>query len=298
MATAVAAAVLISACSSTDNTPTRYATKPTPSTSAAASTVAGQSPTQAPASGNTATGGTESPPLGDGLQASMAGLTFTPSTTSLNAAGPATFGFRIIGTDGKAFTTFHAEQTQLMHLYLIRADLTGFQHLHPTMASDGTWTASLQPLQPGVYRAYVAFVAVAGSGDTASLLLGDKITVAGTSSPIALPGPASTTQVDGYTVTVSGPSLTAGTGGNLNFTITKAGAPVTDLQPYMGASGQLTGFHDGDLALTYPLAQGDAKGGPSLTFAAKPTESGNWRLFLQFQTAGSVHIAAITAAVR
>jgi hypothetical protein len=240
-------------------------------------------------------------PLGDGLQASAAGLTFTPSTRSLNSAESATFSFRIIGPDGKAFTTFHPEQTKPMHLYLIRSDLTGFQHLHPSMASDGTWTASVPPLQPGTYRAYVAFVAVASSGDQASLVLGDKVTVAGTGSPVALPAPATTTQVDGYTVTTGGSPLTAGTAGSLSFVIAKAGVPVTDLQPYMGAFGQLAAVHDGDMALTYPLAQGDATaahGGPSLTFAAMPGEAGNWRLFLQFQTAGAVHTGAITVTVQ
>jgi hypothetical protein len=227
----------------------------------------------------------------------MAGLTFTPSTRSFNAGVPAGFSFRILSTDGKAFKTFHPEQTQLMHLYLIRSDLTGFQHLHPTMATDGTWTASMPALQPGTYRAYVAFVAVASSGDTASLLLGDTVTVAGNGSPVTLPSPTTSTQVDGYTITVDGSPLTAGSPGNVTFTIAKAGVPVTDLQPYMGAFGQLSGVHEGNLAMSYPLAQGDAKG-PSLTFSANPAESGNWRLFLQFQTAGTVHTAAITISVR
>jgi hypothetical protein len=293
--------VLLAACSSPDNTPTRYATTSAPRTSSKpASAVAGQPTAQAPAAASNTDGG-EQMPLGDGLQASTAGLTFTPSTTTLAPDAATAFSFRIIGPDGKAFTTFHPEQTQLMHLYLIRSDLTGFQHLHPTMASDGTWTASVGPLQPGTYRAYVAFVAVSSSGDTASLVLGDKITVTGSSAVVGLPAPATTTQVDGYALAMVGTPLTAGSTGSVTFLVKKAGLLVTDLEPYMGSFGQLTAVHEGDLALTYPLAQGDAKtglGGPSLSFTAAPAKAGNWRMFIQFQTGGTVHTAAITVTVQ
>jgi len=188
-----------------------------------------------------------------------------------------------------------------MHLYLIRSDLSGFQHLHPTMANDGTWTASVGPLQPGAYRAYVAFVAVSSSGDTASLILGDKVTVTGTGAAVGLPAPSTTTQVDGYSLTMVGTPLTAGATGSVTFLVKKAGLLVTDLEPYMSSFGQLTAVHEGDLALTYPLAQGDAKtglGGPSLSFTAAPAKAGNWRMFIQFQTGGAVHTAAITVAIQ
>ena len=38
-------------------------------------------------------------------------------------------------------------------------------------------------------------------------------------------------------------------------------------------------------------------GGPDLSFEAMLPKSGNWRLFLQFQTAGAVHTAAVTLPV-
>ncbi|MEK8109242.1 hypothetical protein NKG94_40115 [Micromonospora sp. M12] len=36
-----------------------------------------------------------------------------------------------------------------MHLIVVRRDLTGYQHLHPTMAKDGTWSVPLTLAQPG-----------------------------------------------------------------------------------------------------------------------------------------------------
>jgi hypothetical protein len=294
------AAVITSACSSGDTTPTRYA-DPVTHTSKPASAQAGQQSAQP---STTLPGGPNAPdappmPVGDGLRSSEAGLTFTPSTTALSQGGTS-FSFRIMGTDGKAFTKFAPEHTQLMHLYLIRSDLTGFQHLHPAMAGEGTWSVSLESLQPGSYRAYVAFVAVSGGGDQAFLVLGAKLTVAGTAVTSTLPAPATTAQVDGYMVTLGGPVPASGTTGNITFTITKAGVPVTDLQPYLGSYAQLAAVHDGDLAFSYPQPLGDSSaghGGPTLGFAAAPGEAGNWRLFLQFQAAGGVHTAEITVTV-
>ena len=300
LAMVAAATLLISACSSSDNTPTRYAAKPSTRPSQTATSAGAHGPSTTALPSNDTGSGVEQLPAGDGLKMSMAGLTFMPATTSLNAGVQATLSFRIVGTDGKAFTTFAAEQTRLMHLFLIRDDLTGFQHVFPTMASDGTWTAPVQPLQPGSYRVYAAFIASDSSGDRISLVLGDKISVAGTATTVALPPPSTTTQVDGYTVSLTGSGLKAGVAGSVNITVSKGGSPVTDLQPYLGSFAYAVAAHDGDLALAYLPPQGSATGstgGPALKFLAAPEAAGNWRLFLEFQTAGTVHVAAIAVAV-
>ena len=39
----------------------------------------------------------------------------------------------------------------------VRRDLTGYQHLHPRMSRDGTWSAPLTVSQPGAYRAFADF---------------------------------------------------------------------------------------------------------------------------------------------
>ncbi|MFJ3205593.1 hypothetical protein [Streptomyces sp. NPDC086989] len=70
---------------------------------------------------------------GDGL---------TSAATELPAGKDTAYAFRITGPDGKPVTSFAVDRTKRMHLHAIRSDLTGFQHLHPSMAVDGTWTAS------------------------------------------------------------------------------------------------------------------------------------------------------------
>jgi hypothetical protein len=244
--------------------------------------------------------GMDDMPTGDGLQATVSGLTFTPTTTSLPAGQQTTFTFRIGGRDGKPVTAFSPDQTKLMHFYLIRSDLTGFQHIHPTMAGDGTWTAPVQALQPGSYRSYAAFIAIDGGGDQASLILGEKLSVTGNAATTPLPPAATTTQVDGYTLTIGGNDMMAGMAHSLTVTVAKDGSPVTDLQPYLDTYAHVTAVHEGDLAFAHLHPKGSLNGdhgGPTLTFEAALSKAGNWRLFVQFQTGGKLHTAAITQTV-
>ncbi|SBW28937.1 hypothetical protein [Protofrankia symbiont of Coriaria ruscifolia] len=259
-------------------------------------------------------------PAGDGLAAEASGLRFVPAVSTLPAGRPTSFRFQILagqkqrdhaflalpeaqvpgspGGDGTPLATFKPDQTKPMHLYLIRSDLTGFQHVHPTAEGDGTWTAPLQPVQPGSYRVYVSFITTSTSDGDVPLVLSQPITVAGSSADTPLPPPSTTTQVDGYTLTLAG-ELTAGAARTLTITVSRGVAPVTDLQPYLDTYAHLTAFHEGDLAFAHlhPMGATDGgeggKGGPILPFEATLPQAGNWRLFVQFQTAGVLHTAAV-----
>ena len=115
-------------------------------------------------------------PTGDGLTADASGFRFVPVVSRLPAGQPVSFPFRILGAGGKPVTALEPDQTKLMHFYLIRSDLTGFQHVHPSMSTDGTWTASLAPAQPGTYRAYTSFIGKAPSGKLVPLVLSPPVT--------------------------------------------------------------------------------------------------------------------------
>ena len=243
-------------------------------------------------------GGMSGMAAGNGLTAESSGFTFTPVTSVLPAAKFASFRFRIQAADGSPVTTFELDQTKLMHFYLVRSDLTGFQHVHPTMAADGTWAALLGSVQPGSYRAYASFVVKGTAGAAVPLVLSRSLTVPGGSAkPTPLPAPAAGTQVDGYTVKLDTAQVMAGMDQPLTVSVSKGGHPVTDLQPYLDTYAHLTAVHEGDLAFTHLHPQGLVNGdhgGPTLSFAADLPMAGNWRLFLQFQTAGTVHTAAVT----
>lgn len=238
-------------------------------------------------------------PGGNGLAAESSGFRLVSRTPSLPSGQPASFQFRIVDTAGAPVTRFEPDQTKLMHFYLIRSDLTGFQHIHPTMGGDGAWTAALAPSVPGTYRAFAQFIATDATGRPVPAVLSQPLTIPGPASTTPLPAAATTTRVDGYTLTLADDRLMAGMSHELTVTVSKDGRPVTDLQPYLDTYAHLTAFHDGDLAFAHLHPHGQVNGdhgGPTLSFEAALPEPGNWRLFLQFQTGGVLHTAAATVA--
>ncbi|GGV02094.1 hypothetical protein GCM10010211_81800 [Streptomyces albospinus] len=236
---------------------------------------------------------------GDGLAGAKDGYKLSSGAGELTAGKDTAYPFTINGPDGKPVTGFAVDQTKRMHFYAIRSDLTGFQHVHPAMAADGTWTADLAALQPGSWRMFTSFTPDSGPGKGKDIVLSRAVTVPGDAKRTPLPAAATSAEVDGYTVTVKG-DLMAGMAHPMTVDISKDGKPVTDLQPYLETYAHLTAFHEGDQAFAHLHPQtkvnGD-KGGPELSFHTMLPKSGNWRLFLQFQTGGKLHTAALTLRV-
>ncbi|WP_371502028.1 hypothetical protein OG871_33785 [Kitasatospora sp. NBC_00374] len=233
---------------------------------------------------------------GEGLLPELDGYRMDSPATALPAGRATGYPFTITGPDGRPITDFAVAQTRKLHFYAIRSDLTGYQHLHPTMAADGTWTADLAALEPGDWRLYASFTPNTGPHRGTELVFSRVVTVPGEAAAVPLPAAAGSTTVDGYTVALQeGP--TAGMTHRLTVTVSKDGRPVTDLQPYLDSYAHLSAFHAGDQALAH-LHPGNAldgdHGGPTLTFDAMIGEPGDWRVFLQFQTAGQVHTAVLT----
>ena len=183
--------------------------------------------------------------------------------------------FRIT-RDGKPVRDFDLEHTKRMHVIVVRRDLTGFQHLHPTMRADGTWTVPLTLPAAGTYRVYADF-AVGGEPHT----LAADLTADGEVHSQPLPPVSNTATVDGMTVTRRG----------LDFTVTRSGKPVA-IEDYLGAKGHLVALRQGDLAFLH--VHPDER---SLRFMATFPTAGTYRLFLQFKTNGRVHTAAFTQEV-
>jgi len=143
-------------------------------------------------------------PGGDGLSASEIGFTLVTGGTKITPVAGNTFTFRITAPDGVPLTRFLPEQTKLMHFYLIGSDLTGFAHLHPTMAADATWSLTLPAMKPGDWPAYTQFTARQASDVIVPLVLPTPLTVPGEATTAPMPPLSNTASVDGYTVTVSG----------------------------------------------------------------------------------------------
>ena len=225
--------------------------------------------------------------LPGGLQVAQNGYRLTPLTTRLSAGTEQPFEFRVLGPDGKPVVDYTENHEKDLHLIVVRRDLTGYRHVHPVLSGDGTWSVPLAVDTPGQYRVLADFQAAAMPE---AITLGVDVPAPGDYRPVALPAPARTAEVDGYTVTLTG-ELRPGAAADLSFTVSRDGRPVTDLEPYLGARGHLVALRDGDLAyLHVHPASGDA-----LAFRAEVPSAGTYRLFLDFQHGGTVRTAELTA---
>ncbi len=226
----------------------------------------------------------------DGSSSKLAGLTLDAGARTLRAGRPDTWRFRIVDCNGDAVRTFTRDQTKLVHLIVVRSDLTGYQHLHPTLAPDGTFSVGMTLRQPGRYRAIADFT----TGGR-RYVLGTDLTAPGAARTVPLPRASTSARVDGYDVSLRRPAtLTAGREATLTFTISRDGRPVTRLQPYLGAYGHLVALHAPGLEYSHvhPASKDLAAG--AITFDAELPKTGPYRLFVQFRTNGRVHTAAFT----
>ncbi len=231
--------------------------------------------------------------LPEGLWSSRGGYTFTPTHATLPAGPDQPFSFRITKAGGQAVTAFDLEHEKRLHLIVVRRDTSGFQHVHPEMAPDGTWTVWLNLAEAGSYRAFADFAPAVGGGMT----LGVDLAVPGPVEPVAHPESRVAT-VDGYEVRLAG-ELVAGSSSKVTLSVTKDGKPVADLQPYLGAYGHVVALREGDLAYLHVHpegAPGDGRTqpGPEVVFFAEVPTTATYRLFLDFQHEGTVRTAAFT----
>lgn len=194
--------------------------------------------------------------------------------------------FRIRDESGATVRAFDLEHTKRMHLIVVRRDLTGFQHLHPTLGADGTWRVPLAVQAAGTYRVFADF-SVDGSPHT----LADDLQADGRLVSQPLPQAGQVVSTDGFTVRLRERPTRVGAESALRFAVTRGGRAVT-VQDYLGAKGHLVVLRRGDLAYLHVHPDAD-----TLRFDATFPSAGAYRLFLQFKVDGRVHTTAFTQEV-
>lgn len=109
---------------------------------------------------------------------------------------------------------------------------------------------------------------------------------------VTIPGPSTTSTVDGYEVTLAGDPVPGES--ELGFTVRLDGEVVTP-DPYLDADGHLVALRVADLAYqhVHPLDTPGAE----VRFGADLPTAGAYRLFLDFSHGGEVHTAAFTVEV-
>ncbi len=242
---------------------------------------------------------TSGPTEPKGLAATVDGYRLT-LLTPRPTAGPSTeLRLLITGPDERPVTAYEIAHGKRLHLIVVRRDLASFQHLHPTLdPATGVWTTTMDASAAGTYRVFADVVPEGHDG----LTLGTDLAVAGAFAP----APPETTEsrtvrVDGYEVRLGG-TVRAGQSGTLTATVSRAGRPVTDLDPYLEAYGHLVALRQSDLAYLHVHpdghpGDGTTAAGPTVEFTVDVPTTGVYRLYLDFQHDGVVRTAPFVLTV-
>src|SRR4051794_33177698 len=157
-----------------------------------------------------------------GLAVADHGLRLVALTPELPRGRAATLRFKIVDERDRVVRDFDVEHTKRMHLIVARRDLTGFQHLHPRQAADGTWSTRVRLKDAGSYRMFADF-----SRDDESVTLAAALRVDGPADLVPLPAPAPAATSDGgYQVRLDAGRVAPGREADLRFTISKDGRAI------------------------------------------------------------------------
>jgi hypothetical protein len=222
-----------------------------------------------------------------GLAVSDGGLTLALRNTVLERGRRAELRFSIRGAGGAPVRDFEVEHEKRMHLIVVRRDGRGFQHLHPTLGPDGSWSVPLTLRDAGAYRVFADF-----KHDGEARTLAADLTVDGAAHYRRLPEPAVAADAgDGYEVRLNAGRVRPGREVALDFSVTRDGRAV-ETEPYLGARGHLVALREGDLAFLHVHPDED-----SLAFMAEFPSTGRYRLYVQFKHDGRVRTAEFTQEV-
>lgn len=215
------------------------------------------------------------------------------------AGEPARFVLQVHDRAANApVTGFDVAHEKLLHLMVIREDLGVFAHEHPELEKNGEFTLEYTFPAEGRYR---LFADVAPKGRGSQVLTAD-VTVKAGKKAVAVPryvldGPmppaASTSEGLKGTIAFEPASPVSGAPNVVTLRVADAasGAPVTDLQPYLGAMGHMVLVHqDGTTYVHSHPDEALANVGRNgvVPFLARFAKPGWYRCWAQVQSGGKV----------
>ncbi len=207
-----------------------------------------------------------------------------------------TLRFRITAPDGKPVTLLEIVHEKLLHLLMVSNDLAWFAHEHPTIQADGSFTLAFTFPHGGAYTLYHDFTPPRVGMQVVPV----EIQVLGDSPPAApLTVSKSRAQtVDGYTVELRTASPVKSIQmQSLAFRVSRAGGPVRDLEPFLGAMGHLIMISQDrkNFVHSHPLeplkgnsSERELPNGPEVVFNAQFPVPGLYKAWGQFQHQGRV----------
>lgn len=230
-----------------------------------------------------------------------------PSDATIAAGAPVTLRLTLKAPSGDIVTKVDTVHEKPLHLLIVSRDLSFFAHEHPAPQPDGTFTVDFTFPAGGDYTLYHDFTPAGGTQQIARVPVKVEGKVV---APVALAIDAEKPKtIDGHTIALStgvgGGPVKAGGSATLTFTLSKDGAPVTTLAPYLGAMGHLVVLSaDGkEFVHSHPVGGHDmtegghamTSGGPTVAFEAHFNTPGLYKGWGQFNVGTKEKERIITA---
>jgi len=172
-----------------------------------------------------------------------------------------------------------------LHLFVVGDGLRFFVHEHPVQQRDGVFMIDLALPRPGPYMAIAEFQPERGTAQ----MFQQAFSTGGALDLAPPPGVDTEAKtLNGMRVTVDASKVKSGDASPLAFRVEDAasGAEVTDLQPYLGAAAHLLIVSADLTEAIHGHPQEDRR--PALTFTPILPRPGRYKLWLQFQRAGTL----------
>lgn len=219
---------------------------------------------------------------------------------------PVTYSFTINDNQNRIIKDFKVEREKLLHLIVVRKDLTEFQHVHPTFDSNsGKFTISdLTFPSAGEYRLFADFAPQCGpidaEGSPLPLNKSEDIRVKGVYNPITLGADSMTNTIDGYVINLNTKPHPLTKGANMfTFAVSQNGKPVTNLEDYLGALGHAVILKEGtlDYIHTHALEGASSSQNGTINFHVEFPSAGKYKVFMQFQRNGTVETSQFVVSI-
>jgi len=211
---------------------------------------------------------------------------------------------------GERIREFQVVHGMPFHLFVVSRDLQFYEHIHPELEADGSFTIETSVPESKAYEIFCDVFPVGG----APRVIRRSLAVAGVPAdgvltPARLEADAVPVRVVGgirFSMAIDPPQPVAGQPTRFIYDLADAatGRPVTDLEPYLGAWGHAVSLRDDVTDFLHshapisPAALRDRpSGGPRLIVAATFARPGTHRLWFQVRRAGRVVTVPFTVSI-
>jgi hypothetical protein len=191
---------------------------------------------------------------------------------------------------GEAVGKFLEVHERPFHLFIITRDLDRFEHVHPMLMPDGTFELE-RDFPPGIYMLIADFVPAGGTPQMVQRVVmtpgyvGPLFMQAPHLSPMPLDQVAGALRIR---MTPPSPQPRRETLISFDVSDAKTGQPITDLEPYLGASGHLLVVSEDLRTAIHGHPEGKLSAGPVVTFGPTFPLPGRYKMWVQFQRKGQV----------